>query len=319
MKFADAEGLALEALSVWFDGEKPPSGADPLRYVVCAGLAVAERMREKFPLERDDYVTERNQVRISGPRIKAILFRFGESRPYAREGGRTTRGTVPAAEKLVARLNDVQVIGEQSPKQRNQIADTLQRWLVEKVRIFFDQQKINVELNFDKPAPQIVADILTAAGTKRGGVAHHLVGAKLALRYPKIEVENRSFTTADLQSGLPGDFLISDTAFHVTVSPMPPVVERCRENLRNGYRAILLVLESRTAAAKQFAEDLGIDSRVGIYAIEDFVGRNIEELGEFSDQNVRAEFRNLLVKYNERIEQVEPDKSIMIEIPRNLG
>ncbi len=319
MNFAVAEELALEVLSVWFDGEKPPSGADPLRYVVCAGLAVTERMREKFPLERDDYVTERNQVRTSGTLIKAILARFGENRSYAREGGRTTRGTVPAAEKLVTRLNDVQVIGEQSTKQRNQIADTLQGWLVEKVRIFFDQQKINVELNFDKPTPQIVADILTAAGTKRGGVAHHLVGAKLALRYPKIEVENRSYTAADLQSGLPGDFLISDTAFHVTVSPMPPVVERCRENLRNGYRAILLVLDSRTAAAKQFAEDLGIDSRVGIYAIEDFVGRNIEELGEFSDQNVRAEFRNLLVKYNERIEQVEPDKSIMIEIPHNLG
>ena len=190
--------------------------------------------------------------------------------------------------------------------------------MVEKVRIFFDQQKLSVDLNFDKPTPQIIADILTAAGTKRGGVAHHLVGAKLALRYPKIDVENRSFTAADLQSGLPGDFLISDTAFHVTVSPMPPVVEKCRENLRNGYRAILLVIDSRIAAAKQFAEDLGVGSQVGIYAVEDFVGRNIEELGEFSNQNVRTEFRNLLVKYNKRVEDVEPDKSIMIEIPRNL-
>ena len=318
MNLTDAERLALEALSAWFDGEKPPSGAEPLRYVVCAGLAVAELMREKFPLERDDYVTELNQVKTSGPLIKAILSRFGESRSYVKEGGRTTRATVPSAEKLVKRLNEVKGIGEQSTAQRDHIADTLQAWLFEKVRIFFDQKKINVELNFEKPTPQIVADILIAAAAKRGGVAHHLVGAKLALRYPEIDVENRNYTTADIQLGLPGDFLISDTAFHVTVSPMPQVVEKCRENLRDGYRVILLVMDSRTAAARQFAEDLEIESRVAIYAIEDFVGRNIEELGQFSTQNVRAEFRNLLVKYNERVEQVEPDKSIMIEIPRNL-
>lgn len=170
MNFADAEGLTLKALTAWFDGEKPSSVTDPLPYVVCAGLAIAERIREKFPLERDDYVTERNQVRISGPRIKAILSRFGENRPYVKEGGRTTRGTVTAAEKLVMRLNDLQALGERSPEERNQIADTLQEWLVEKVRIFFDQQKIAVELNFDKPIPQIIADILTAAGAKRGGL-----------------------------------------------------------------------------------------------------------------------------------------------------
>lgn len=198
------------------------------------------------------------------------------------------------------------------------IADNLQKWLVERVRILFNQRKINIELNFDKPAPQIIADILTAAGTKRGAVAHHLVAAKLALRFPTIEVANRSFTTADAQLGFPGDFLISDTAFHVTVSPMLPVVEKCKENLKNGFRAILLVSDSRVLTARQFAEDLEVDSRVGIYAIEDFVGQNIEELGQFSTQNVREGFRNLLVKYNERVEQVEPDKSIMIDIPKNL-
>ena len=199
------------------------------------------------------------------------------------------------------------------------IAETLQIWLVEKVRILFHRQKIYLELIFEKPIPHIIADILAAAGTKRGGVAHHLVGAKLALRYPNIEIENRSFATADVQLGLPGDYLISDTAFHVSVSPMPAVLEKCKENLRDGYRAILLVLASRTEAAKQMAEELEVGSRIGIYAIEDFIGQNVEELGEFATLDLRTEFRNLLIKYNERVEQVEVDKSIMIEIPHNLG
>ena len=40
-------------------------------------------------------------------------------------------------------------------------------------------------------------------------------------------------------SGRPGDFVVGDTAFHVTVSPMPPVLDKCEANLRNGYRSML--------------------------------------------------------------------------------
>jgi hypothetical protein len=226
------------ALIEWYESERPDSSKEPKRYVVCAGLAVLEHMRESFPLSEEDYLTPGNQVRTGGPFIASILAGHGETRLYAKEGARTTRRTRVSAEKLVNSLNSQRIVGQLSDEERNEVIDELQGWLVERVREYFDRKRIEVEIDIEKPTPAIMGDILQAASLRNlaGAVAQHLVGAKLSLRYPELEVENYSYTTADEQLQRPGDFLVGDTSFHVTVSPMPPVVERCRQNIRDGYR-----------------------------------------------------------------------------------
>ena len=308
----------LSALRRWFDSHSSSSGEEPRTYVICAGLAVLERMRSSYPMSRGDYVTPRNQVRTSGPLIQSILERNGEVRRFTREGGRTTRATVPAAEGLVGELNELAALADLSEEERGQLITRLQVWLVERVRDYLDQQAIEVELNLSKPSPQIVADILEAASSKAGPVAQHLVGAKLAVRYPDLEIENFSYTTADQQLGRPGDFVVGDTAFHVTVSPTLTVLEKCKANLRNGYRSMLLVLDSRLQTARQMAEAIEVQDRVGILAVESFVGQNIEELGEFGKGGLAEGFRKLLEAYNERVEEVETDRSLLIRLPENL-
>ena len=253
-------------------------------------------MRNAYPLKRSDYVTPGNQVRTSGTLIQSIIHRFSEERRFTREGGRTTRATVPAADGLVAGLNNVETLASLSDIQRGQVIDELQGWLVERVRDYLDMQAIELEVNLSKPSPQIVADILLAAEYKAGAVAQHIVGAKLSVRFPDLEIDNFSYTTADQQLGRQGDFVIGDTVFHVTVSPMPPVLKKCEENLRNGYRSLLLVPDSRLQAARQMADAINIHDRVGIVAIESFVGHNIEELGEFGQNNMAEGFRKLLAK-----------------------
>ena len=119
-------------------------------------------------------------------------------------------------------------------------------------------------MSLNKSSSQIVADILEAAGSRAGAVAQHLVGAKLAVRYPDLEIENFSYTTADQQLGRPGDFVVGDTVFHVTVAPMPPVVDKCEQNLRDGYRSMLLVVDSRLQAARQMMVAVDVQDRVGI-------------------------------------------------------
>ena len=309
---------ALGALRQWFDSHRPSPNEEPNTYVMCAGLAVLERMRRAYPLHRTDYVTPGNQVKTSGSLIQSILERNGEERRFTREGGRTTRATVPAAEGLAAGLNETAALASLSDEDRGHVIDELQVWLVERVRDYLDRQAIEVEVNLGKPAPQIVSDILEAAGTKSGAVAQHLVGAKLAVRYPELEIDNFSYTTADQQLGRPGDFVVGDTAFHVTVAPMPPVLDKCEENLRNGYRSMLLVPDSRLQAARQMAEAIGVQDRVGIVSIELFVGQNIEELGGFGRGGLAEGFRALLDKYNERVEDAEADRSLLIRLPANL-
>ena len=309
---------ALGKLRQWFDSHRPSPDVEPNTYVMCAGLAVLERMRRAYPLKRADYVTPGNQVRTSGSLIQSILERNGEERRFTREGGRTTRATVPAAEGLVEELNEVVALAGLSDEDRGQVIDELQVWLVARVGDYLDQQAMEVEVDLSNPSTQIVADMLAAGGNKAGAVAQYLVGAKLDVRYPDLEIENFSYTTADQQLGRPGDFVVGDTAFHVTVSPMPAVLDKCKENLSNGYRSTLLVLDSRVHAARQMAEAIEVQDKVGIFAIESFVGQNIEEIGAFGKGGLAEGFRKLLEKYNKRVEAVEADRSLLIRLPANL-
>ncbi|OUM87550.1 MAG: hypothetical protein BAA01_06565 [Bacillus thermozeamaize] len=321
MKKSDAEKAALDTLVKWYEGERPSADREPERYVVCAGLAITELFRDTFPLKESDYLTDKNQIKkTGGPSIKSILERFGETREYAREGGRTTRGTRPAAERLVKALNRIEAFADLTLEERHEIMDSLQRWLVDRVREYFNRKKIEVEIALDKSGQQIVANILAAAAAKgvAGAVAQHIVGAKLALRYPHLDIENYSYTTADVQLGRPGDFVVGDTVFHVTVSPMPAVINKCELNLRNNYRVILLVADSRLQAARQMAEMEGIADRIGLYSIEAFVGQNVEEICEFGRGNLARGWKTLLEKYNERVLAVETDRSLLIDIPANL-
>ena len=168
------QNAAIESLGVlrqWYDSHRPSSGEEPNTYVICAGLAVLERMRDAFPLSRSDYVTPRNQVRTSGRLIQTILARYGEERRFTAEGGRTTRGTVPAADGLVRAFGHIEGLPSLDDEERLEVFDELQAWLVERVRDYFGRQRIAVEINLTKPSPQIVSDVLAAAGLKSGAVA----------------------------------------------------------------------------------------------------------------------------------------------------
>lgn len=73
-----------------------------------------------------------------------------------------------------------------------------------------------------------------------------------------------------------------------------------------------------------FSSTRGLDKRVNhtgrisVRSIEDFVSQNLDELFALSDGDLISGFRRLLEVYNERVDRVETDKSLLIEIPRNL-
>ena len=53
-------------------------------------------------------------------------------------------------------------------------------------------------------------------------------------------------------------------------------------------------------------------------SIEEFVGTNVEEIAAFAAPAIRSGLRALLQRYNQRVQAVEPDPSLQIEIPGNL-
>ena len=57
---------------------------------------------------------------------------------------------------------------------------------------------------------------------------------------------------------------------------------------------------------------------MAVESIESFVGQNVEEMASFSQGELCEKFYELPLVYNARVEAIEVDKSVMIEIPPNL-
>ncbi len=196
----------------------------------------------------------------------------------------------------------------------------LQRVLIEKVREWHNRQRLTFAFDPSKSTWQTVREILENAREtgKEGPVAQYLVGAKLQLRYPDTQVDNYSCSTSDVQQDRSGDFVLGDTAFHVTVSPMPGHYEKCRENLRDNRRVYLIVPDRLVAGARQNAEVVGPGS-IFVDSVEAFVGGNVDQMSAFSRSSIPQQFRLLLETYNRRVNNVETNKSMLIQIPPALA
>lgn len=149
-------------------------------------------------------------------------------------------------------------------------------------------------------------------------VAKHLIGASLHLTFTNIIIRNQMCDSDNNQSTIPFDYFVGDTAFHVTVSPMFGIYEKCKRNIENGFRVYLIVPAGKLAAARENAEGIAA-GKIAVESIESFVSQNIEELSDFSKDRLGHGFYRLLRTYNERVDAVEIDKSMLIEIPRNLA
>jgi hypothetical protein len=305
----------------WFDSlPKVKANDGPAKGTIATALIVLDRLKEDYNLNLQAHraAGEAQLKGASGAAVQKILLRFGEHRPFAKEGGRTNRGGPGQIQSMLEELKTMK-LASLSPEERNSILESFQGFLVDRVRDFHNRQRLKISFDPSKTTWQLVSELLSLAREtgKEGPVAQYLVGAKLQLRFPDEAIENRSFSTADDQLGLVGDFKVHDTAFHVTVAPMQGVYEKCRTNLNKGYRVYLLVPNRTLLGTRQIIDET-MPGKVAVEAIESFISQNIEEIAIFSIDKLRKQFRSLLDKYNSRVDEIELDKSFLIEIPPNL-
>lgn len=295
--------------------------------VYSAVFGVLEALREHgWPLEREHYVSEGNQIRMSGAKFKEVLQKaLGPERvsqlTLPSEGGRTTRSAPTVAEKLVAWLSGV--LPDSLPKEEGALlADCLEFVVAGEFEHYMHSiSAIRVpKPNPQRPLSEFVRQVIERAGKNRGGVAHHLVGAKLALRLPqegkKEGLAPRPHTAADQQANVLGDYWYQDTVFHVTVSPTLKLFEKCRDNLAKGRRVWVITTRENIDSARTLADAVenGLAQRLQIVSISDFVGQNLEEIGGFSTSGIAQEAEDLISEYNARIDEAENgDPSLKIE------
>lgn len=268
----------------WYEAQRHDNTVN--RNVMAVGLIMCEHMRSDFPLDELRWSTG-SQVRLlGGGRIKQILGRCGEDRPFASEGGRTSRGSQDLARSVGAAVNSSSVADEfkdLNAADRGSVIDLLQARMVERIQTdFYDRQRLSLEIDFSKQTRYTINALLATArakgGNTAGAVAQHLVGAKLEIRHSGLTVENQSYTTADQQTGRAGDFNINDAVIHVTMSPTEALLTKCQANIEHGFRPMILTPEERITAVRSLADNIGIEDQVAVRSVEEFISGNVEEM-----------------------------------------
>ncbi|MGD0769404.1 MAG: DUF4928 family protein [Tepidisphaeraceae bacterium] len=293
----------------------------PSKGSIAAALQVLNLLRSNYDLDVSAHVA-RGEAQITGlsaGAIKKILAEFGESRRMSVVGGRTNRGARGAVAKLLGAMKPLHLEQLQEAHRVTVLRAMQKRLVAEYVPRFFAVKRVKAVFDYNEATWRFVQNILenAKASGKAGAVAEYLVGAKLAILFPNKQIRNKRFSIADEQTGFPGDFEVGNTVFHVTVAPMPDLLDKCKGNLERGLRVYLLVLEAQVVGTRQNMEMVA-SGRTTVQSIESFVATNIDELTEFGGDKLKGGLRRLLEKYNERVGLLLEDKSMLIEIPSNL-
>lgn len=304
----------LEEALKRFTAEKNFRGKGAL----CVALVVTQHAKDKgLPLDAEALVTDGGgQVLGLGKgAVQNILSRHGVTRVLAAEGGRTSRGSMGNMREYVNFLNRLAVGGVD--------LEAVEDFWIARIHEFFSAKPFKIKLDSSKSLRSVVRDVLGQAEERQkttpgmyyaGAVLQHLVGAKLDCALGKGKFSHNSFSTADAPGGRAGDFLIGDVAIHVTTAPSEAVIEKCRDNLNDGLRAVLVTLQRGLAVAEGLAGNAGIGDRIDVFEIEQFIALNLYELGKFAASGRKTAVSDVVKRYNEIIEEFETDPSLKIEV-----
>lgn len=273
-----------------------------------------------LPLSPDDLVTKgTGQVAgLSGAAVQAILSDYGITRILAIEGGRTSRGSLGKMRCYVPFLNSLHQSG---------LADIkfIEKWWIERVREFFNKRPFVLRYDSGKSLRSMVSDILSQAmkrqkecpgATFAGTVLQHLIGAKLDLILPEGKrVTHFGASVADAASSRPGDFLIDDTAIHVTTAPTENLLRKCKINIEQGLSPIIVTISESRPGVESLAKSVELDARIDIIEAEQFIATNLHEWTLFDARRRREEIKKFFSRYNEIIAAVETDPSLRVELP----
>lgn len=283
-------------------------------------LVVTQHARQGLPLDPDRLLTEGGgQVLGLGMgAVQAVLNRHGIDRILAREGGRTSRGSIGNMRVYVALLNELHA-------ENLADLDAIERFWVARVRAYFAGKPFKLRVDPSRGLRAAIREVIDQAQERQqatpgvyyaGAVLQHLVGAKLVCVLGEGAIEHHSFSTSDAQGQRAGDFLVGDVAIHVTTSPGEGVINRCRENLDDGLRPLIVTTARGVGVAEVLSENQGIGGRVDVFEVEQFLASNLYELGRFAQEGRRTALAELIERYNAVIEEIETDPSLKIELKR---
>lgn len=285
---------------------------------LCVALVITRKARSLgLPLDPDTLLTGRGGqvLGLGSGAVQSILNEHGIERVLAKEGGRTSRGSIANMRAYVEFLNSV--CGSDPD-----FAEIEGFW-IRRVKDYFASKPLVFRADPSYGLRRSVQDLLEQAVARQrespgvnyaGAVLQHLVGAKLECVSGDVVLEHFGYSTSDEQQGRAGDFVIGDVAVHVTTAPTEALIHRCRENIEAGLRPLVITTPRGTAAAEVLSENQSLGGRIDVFEIEQFLAGNILEIGKFKSDGRRAAITDIINNYNTIVDRVETDPSVKIRI-----
>jgi len=172
----------------------------------------------------------------------------------------------------------------------------------------FQEQRIKVEVDHQDSPQRWVESILAAARAKSSGlVEQYLVGAYLQKRFPEIEIPTFPASA--------GNYIIGSSTYHVTSVSSRALIRKCKEDLSAGKHPVLIVPRDKIGVARSHAEAEGIEERLSVFGIEDYLTMGIIGISDGEQARFLETLRDILREYNQWIETAETDQSLKIDTP----
>lgn len=194
-------------------------------------------------------------------------------------------------------------------KNSKDAVDSTQAEFAKALRNILESEPLTVRIK-GRSAEAVVADLLEQAEErgKAGAVAQYLVGAKLQLRFPGIQIPTHPYNKGDRKKrgdddARLADFELAEGVIEVALGmPDEKHIEQVLTALDDSEAEVWLLARSHRVAAWQ-AEVGRIESslrqRVVVTSVEMFVGQNVSELAAFSLKAKGETLLALFQIYNE--------------------
>lgn len=283
------------------------------RNTIAVGIVVLDHFLKEGPSERGRLFSSGGELRGSRSGLSNVLKRHGIPSNFLKEA--TTRQAHQDARVLAEALDYGKSLAKlEEASRQEQLEQGIEVFRAE-ANLWLSKQPIKISCDREQSPAVWIASIFEKARGRSGGIVEqHLVGAKLQRRHPDIRVPNHPSHAADLQTGRTGDFTLKETSYHVTATDGKEAIQRCKENIESGVHPVLLVPRQLLVRASVHAENAGIQNRLSLLALEDFITQNIIELSTAGQADFFATLKTIVDEYNRRLEEVETDLSLKIEI-----
>ena len=283
------------------------------RNTIAVGLVVIDHLRGNCPVLRDDVISSGGEIKGARSGLGNVLGKYGIPRIYLKEA--TTRQVHQDGQRLFETFEWGGKLCPLQERERDSLLLELAHILSEKALEWLKRQNLKLDIDRRQAPTTWVHMIVESAKSRSGGVVEqHLIGANLERRFKDILVPNNPAHAADVQTAREGDFAIYQYVYHVTASPGRNVIQKCAANIRAGKLPILLIPGDQESKAKALAEDEGIEKELTIISIEAFIALNIVELAIEEKKDLFGILREIVNVYNRRLEEVETDLSLQIEV-----